>query len=132
MQAKITPNRLVALALGVFALGTTPALAEDDCSAPRGSWQPREAAQAKAESMGWVVRRVRSDDGCFVVYARDPQGNRIEAGFDPATLQLRSIKVKFAPGQSLDTLCSAVCAQPLNPDTAPAPATAPTEKEPEN
>ena len=42
--------------------------------------------------MGWDVRRVRTDDGCYKVYARDAQGRRIEAEFDPVTLDLIEIE----------------------------------------
>ena len=111
---------LALVCVGYVGLNTTAARADEDCRAARASWQPREAAQAAAEAMGWAVRRVRSDDGCYDVYATDKAGNRIEARFDPATLQIRKIEVRFAPGNSMGSfLCSDACRKPIDPKIAP-------------
>lgn len=74
--------------------------------------------------MGWQVRRVRTDDGCYQVYARDTHGNDIVAKFDPATLDVRTIEVEFAAGSGLADLCSITCrspAQPVEPITPGGP-----------
>lgn len=69
--------------------------ASDDCVSPMSTWQPREAMQATVEAMGWTVERIRTDDGCYKVYARDANGVRIKAKFDPATFAL--IKMETGP-----------------------------------
>ncbi len=61
---------------------------DGDCRVPMADWQPREAVQAMAETQGWTVRRIKTDDGCYEVKGRDAQGRRIEVKLDPATLAL--------------------------------------------
>jgi hypothetical protein len=34
---------------------------------------------------GWVIRRMEVAKTCYEVYAKDPQGKRVEAFFDPVT-----------------------------------------------
>ena len=69
-----------------LALIATPALAGDDCAVPMTDWQPREAVVKLAEEQGWVLRRIRIDDGCYEVIGRDAAGRSIEVKLDPATL----------------------------------------------
>jgi hypothetical protein len=69
-----------------LALIATPALAGDDCAVPMTDWQPREAVVKLAAEQGWVLRRIRIDDGCYEVIGRDAAGRRIEVKLDPATL----------------------------------------------
>jgi hypothetical protein len=71
-------------------LGSSAVLASDDdyCNVPVADWQPREALQKKLEGDGWQVRRIKSDDGCYEVYAIDDQGRRIEAAYNPKTFEM--------------------------------------------
>jgi hypothetical protein len=71
-------------------LGSSAVLASDDeyCNVPVANWQPREALQKKLEGDGWKVRRIKSDDGCYKVYAIDDKGRRIEAAYDPKTFEM--------------------------------------------
>jgi hypothetical protein len=79
---------LIALSL-LAALPAGAALADDDdCSVPRNQWQPIEAARQVAQDKGWTVRKVEIEDGCYEVEGRDSSGRKMEAKFDPATLQL--------------------------------------------
>lgn len=81
----------VACLLG-FGLMATASFASDDCVAPMSTWQTREAMEQKVIEMGWTVDRIRTDDGCYKVYALDADGQRIEAKFDPATFDLVKLK----------------------------------------
>lgn len=87
------------LALTLFAgvgatLGTAPARADDHrCNAPMSDWQPREALQQKLEGQGWEIRRIKTEDGCYEVYAIDDKGDRAEAYVDPATLEIVRKKI---------------------------------------
>jgi hypothetical protein len=36
---------------------------------------------------GWKVRQIKVDGGCYEVYALDDKGARVEAYFDPRTLE---------------------------------------------
>ena len=63
------------------------ARASERCTAAMADWQPREALEQKLTDMGWQVRQVKIDDGCYEVYAIDAEGRRAEVYFDPQTLQ---------------------------------------------
>jgi hypothetical protein len=69
-----------------LALIATPALASDDCAVPMTDWQPREAVVKLVAEQGWVLRRIRIDDGCYEVTGLDATGRSIEVKLDPATL----------------------------------------------
>jgi len=84
-------KRLILSAAVLAALGTLgvgAAMASEKCSAPRAEWQSPEALQQKLESEGWKVKSIKADDGCYEAYAVDPQGRRVEAYFDPKTLEI--------------------------------------------
>ncbi len=82
--------RKILTALAVIALLPAGAAlaADDDCSAPRDRWQPREAAMQLAGQNGWTVRDFEIDDGCYEIKGRDSSGREIEVKLDPATLQV--------------------------------------------
>jgi hypothetical protein len=71
----------------VSCLGVAPVAANQACSAPLADWQPRQALQAKLEAEGWTVLSIRSDDGCYKVRATRPGGARLDAKYDPASLE---------------------------------------------
>ncbi|MBO6946891.1 MAG: PepSY domain-containing protein [Rhodospirillales bacterium] len=78
-----------AAAITVLGFGAAPAFADDyRCDAPMTEWQPRENLQQKLESEGWKVKRIKTEDGCYEVYAFDKDGKRVEAYFDPKSLEL--------------------------------------------
>jgi hypothetical protein len=81
---------LTILVLLAFPAGT--ALADDDCFVPMAQWQPREAVARLAEEQGWVVRRIKIDDGCYEIDGRDAEGRRIEVTVHPGTLQVIEIE----------------------------------------
>jgi hypothetical protein len=74
------------LALAVTTIGT-PALADDDlCNAdPRDIWISEEEIAEKAEALGYQVRAVSVESGCWEIQGADDkdQGHRIY--FDPLT-----------------------------------------------
>lgn len=72
---------LVAAPGGAFA-------GELHCRVPMADWQPRAAVQALAEAQGLTVRRIKIDDGCYELDARDAQGRAVEMKLDPATLEV--------------------------------------------
>lgn len=81
-------NALVAAILAFTpCLGTAPVAADEACSAPLADWQPRQALQTKLEAEGWTVLSIRSDDGCYKVRATKAGGERLDAKFDPASLE---------------------------------------------
>ena len=88
------PMRKTLLFLAVLAgLPAGQALAEESCFVPMAEWQPREAVARLAKDKGWDVRRIKIDDGCYEIDARDA-GRRIEVTVHPATLQVISIETE--------------------------------------
>ena len=77
-----------------LALVTNSALAEQECRDPIADWQPREVLKKLLEEQGWMVRRIRIDDGCYQVRALDAQGRRIEATYSPASLTLLEFELE--------------------------------------
>lgn len=69
-------------------------LADEECTDPIAQWQPREVLKTKLEQQGWMVKRIRIDDGCYEVRAIDAQGRRVKATYAPASLTLLKLKVK--------------------------------------
>ena len=70
-----------------FAMNAALAHGEMKCTTqPKSAWKPHTELQQKLTKEGWVIRRIEMTANCYEVYAKDPQGNRIEAFFDPVTL----------------------------------------------
>ena len=76
----------------VFA--TKNVLAEQECRDPIADWQPREVLKKLLEELGWVVHRIRIDDGCYQVRALDDQGRRVEATYALASLTLLEFEIE--------------------------------------
>ena len=52
-----------------------------------------DAVRAKATEMGYDVRRIKFEDGCFELHALDKDGKRVEAYLDPLTARVVKTKV---------------------------------------
>ncbi|MCQ2005962.1 PepSY domain-containing protein [Rhizobium sp. NRK18] len=81
---------LPAVAMAIMA--ATSAQARDDCEQPTRDWKGRDAVRALAEERGWLLRRIKIDDGCYEVYGQDEDGRRFEAKIDPVTLEVIEIE----------------------------------------
>ena len=85
----------LALTLSVsLAIGAGRVLADEECKDPIASWQPRDVLRKLLEDQGWVVHRIRIDDGCYQVRALDEQGRRVEATYAPASLTLIELELE--------------------------------------
>ncbi|QKV19259.1 PepSY domain-containing protein [Oricola thermophila] len=75
---------LATIAAGLIA---APAMASDfRCTdAPIDQWMSEQALKEKITGMGYEVRRIKVDDGCYEVYALDGNGMQIEAKYHPVT-----------------------------------------------
>lgn len=80
---------LLAMSLGMAAL---PTLADDDCNAPMDRWQSREALRQMANREGWMIQRLKIDDGCYEIRGIDAQGRTFKAKIDPETLKVLKMK----------------------------------------
>lgn len=87
------------LPIGAFALATMSAgmafaSSDNRCNIPMAEWQPVAALQQKLQNDGWKVNRIKTDDGCYEVYAIDDKGRRIEAYFNPKTFETVKKKIE--------------------------------------
>ena len=76
----------------LVAMPAGTALAEEGCFVPMSEWQPRAAVVKLAKDKGWAVRRIKIDDGCYEIDARDQSGEPFEVTVHPATLELLKIE----------------------------------------
>ena len=88
------------LSLSIATLGllsSWTALADEHCTDPVADWQTKEVLRQQAEHNGWQVQRIKVDDGCYELRGLDRKGNALEATFAPASLQIRTLELKFEP-----------------------------------
>lgn len=76
------------LAIGAALAVTLPAFASPRCHVAMTEWKPREALEDKLKAEGWQFHRIKTDDGCYKVYGRKSDGQRVKAIFAPDTLML--------------------------------------------
>jgi hypothetical protein len=77
----------------VATLMAAPAGAADLCqSHPKDQWVKEDQIEAKAEGMGYQVRLVQPEDGCWEVKGTTKEGKRVEVYFDPATAEVVKTK----------------------------------------
>lgn len=87
MSKRITAALPAAFALLGIVAAAAPAFADEEKCPDRAAseWMSQEAITAKAKELGYDVRKVKKEDGCWEVKGYDKNGKRIEAYFDPAT-----------------------------------------------
>jgi len=85
--------RLSVAATVVSVIATMPlhvagatGLATCDSGSP-DTWQSQEKLSAMLKEMGWEIRNIKVDGGCYEVYALDGNKERVEAYFHPVTLE---------------------------------------------
>lgn len=73
----------------VATLIAGPALATGKmtCTAEKSKWQPQASLVQTLTKAGWTVRKAKVDGGCYEVYGTTPEGDRVEAYFDPVSLE---------------------------------------------
>lgn len=80
-------HTLAALALAASA-GSALAHGKVECPPhPKSEWRPHTELEQKLIKEGWKIRRMEKTDTCYEVYAKTPDGKRVEAFFDPKTLE---------------------------------------------
>jgi hypothetical protein len=78
-------SSLIAIAVVAAA---TPAVAEKSSGcgeAPRAQWLSEDAIKAKGAELGYEVRRVKVEDGCYELYALDKNKTKLEVFLNPVT-----------------------------------------------
>src|SRR5438045_3661587 len=70
-----------AIATPGFAAGST-------CShAPKAQWQPQSKLETLLHGEGLKVLQVKTENGCYEVYATDKVGKRVNLAYNAETLQ---------------------------------------------
>ena len=84
-------HRVIETVFIIFALtsvGAAHATGRMTCdSGDKSTWKSEAQLIEKITAEGWTVRKIKEDGGCYEVYGRDPQNRRVEAYFDPLTLE---------------------------------------------
>ena len=76
---------VIALSLAVLAAG--PALAAGPCSkSPKDKWQTKTTLEKKLADEGFKVRQIKTEGGCYEVYATDKSGKRANMAYNAETL----------------------------------------------
>ena len=82
---KFIPTLVAALALA-FAAGAQAHGSVKCEPVAKADRKPQMALQKDLTDKGWRVRRVKNYNGCYEVYGFDDKGAKVEAFFDPKTL----------------------------------------------
>jgi len=82
-------RHLITASVIAIALASPAMAARTTCdSGPSNTWMSKAEITAKATEMGYEVRRVKVENGCYEVYAISPAGQKVEALFHPVTGEL--------------------------------------------
>ena len=72
----------VAMSTGAFAAGAA-------CStSPAAKFQPQATLEAQLKKEGMTVRRVKTEKGCYEVYAVDKNGKKVNQAYNAETLEM--------------------------------------------
>ena len=82
---------LITLAALTAVTGTAHA-SSSYCTEPRSKWMSMDEARATVTKMGYKVRKVDVDDGCYEAYAIDDKGRRVEIYINPVTAAIVKMK----------------------------------------
>jgi hypothetical protein len=89
-----TMRRILPLIPLIFVLANAaPGSAKEEraCGdAPRTQWLSEDAIKAKGVALGYEVRRVKIEKGCYEAYATDKTGSKVELYFNPVTGEIVS------------------------------------------
>lgn len=80
------PTKLL-LAATIAMTAALPGLAKEMCNVPQDQWRPVEELKAELTARGWTISNVKTEDGCYEVYATDDTGKKVEIFFDPLTFK---------------------------------------------
>ena len=97
------------------------AYASDDCRRAMAEWHSREAVTTYVSELGLESERLRIDDGCYEIRARDVQGNRVKLKIDPATLDIMKLEVSFQPGNDASRYLPRLGGQVVSPSKGQSP-----------
>ena len=50
-------------------------------------WQEKSVLEKQLVGEGWSVRKIEVDEHCYEVYGTTPEGDKVEAFFNPVSLE---------------------------------------------
>lgn len=75
-----------------FGLGNSAFASSYECdSGPESEWKSKDEAKAFVLSEGYEVRKIKTEGGCYEVYAKK-NGKRLELFINPSTLEIEKIE----------------------------------------
>ena len=77
------PSSSLAASAGAFAQH-----AEKCEPIPQAEWKPQAELERKLANQGWKISRVKITNGCYEVYGRDEQNQKVETFFHPKTFEV--------------------------------------------
>ena len=84
---------IITIVAATFAATIPAAASSKNCgNAAQDQWLSIADITTKATGMGYKVRQVKVEDGCYEIYALDKNGNRVEAYFNPVTAEVVNTK----------------------------------------
>lgn len=89
--ALIAASLLATTAVGTAALASSDAICKPT---PSAQWRTQADVKSAAEALGYQVANIKIEDNCYEVYARTKAGKKVEVYFDPASLNVVTIKDK--------------------------------------
>lgn len=86
----------VATSLALLTAISPAAASGDDvsCEPIKGVWMSKGEISAKAEDLGYDVRRVKTEDGCYELYVVDKDGKKAEIYMNPVSGDVVKTKIK--------------------------------------
>ena len=85
---------IITIVAATFAAAVPAAASSKNCgNAPQNQWMNLADITTKATGMGYKVRQVKVEDGCYEIHAVDKNGNRVEAHFNPVSAEVVKTKI---------------------------------------
>ena len=85
---------IITLVAVTFAAAVPAAASSKNCgNAAQSQWLSIADITTKATGMGYKVRQVKVEDGCYEIYALDKDGKRVEAYLNPVTAEVVETKL---------------------------------------
>lgn len=77
--------KLIVAAVAIAAFSAPALASENSCSsAPQSQWMSKNDIKAKYTKMGYEVRQIKTENGCYEIYAMK-NGERFSAALNPVS-----------------------------------------------
>ena len=88
-SGKNRPEVFVAILLATaLTSGTVSATGMLECdTTDQSQWQAQSNLEDQLVSEGWSVRKIKIDGNCYEVYGTTPEGDKVEAYFNPVSFE---------------------------------------------